>query len=602
MYKKIGDYGIIGNFHTIALVGRDGSIDWMCLPHLDSSSIFAALLDDRKGGCFRVCPEGEWDSTSSYISGTNVLVTTFRASSGNVKLTDFMPVSRGTEREAQPERHELYRLIEAVEGEPDVRLLFAPRFDYARSETRVEKAGAAFVASGGNQRAVLCSSRTGLEINGDRVEGRWRLAGGERVWLHLYYGLHGPYDLDPDKARRLLESAGRYWREWLATNETGIEIDPGPFRWMIDRSALVLKLLIFKPSGAVAAAATTSLPEVIGGDRNWDYRFSWVRDSSMTVEALNNLGHLSEMEDYFRWIEGIIGGGRRLQVLYGLRGETDVTETVLPHLNGYKGSRPVRIGNAAAGQMQLDIFGEFMDVAMRLSDYAGEIRYVLWPYLREICDTVADCWTAGDSGIWEVRGGPFQFVYSKVMCWVALDRGLAIARRHGFPADREKWESVRDSIRKNVLEKGWNNGKRSFVQHYGTDELDASALLIPAYGFLPFDDPRVVATAEALSRELSVDGLFYRYRSDDALAGREGAFLACTFWYVQYLIARGMLYDAELLLLRTEKCANCLGLFAEQYDPVWKESLGNFPQALTHIGYINCVLALIRAKAKKAAC
>ncbi len=601
MYKKISDYGIIGNLHTIALVGVDGSIDWMCLPHLDSPSIFAALLDERNGGCYRICPDSEWDSTASYITGTNILVTTFRMSAGKMKLTDFMPVTHDMEHKERPERHELYRLIETVEGEFNVRLLFAPRFDYARCETSLEYDGSAFTARGGNEQVVLCSSRPGLKIIGDRVEGIWRLAEGDKVWLHLHYGLHGPRELDPDRARRSLKATENFWCNWLARSETGVEPDFGPFRRMIDRSALVLKLLVSKPSGAVAAAATTSLPEVIGGGRNWDYRFSWVRDSSMTIEALDNLGHLSEMEDYLRWIEGIIGSGRSLQVLYGLRGETEVPETVLANLDGYKGSRPVRIGNAAAKQKQLDIYGEIMDAAMRLSDYAGEIRYVVWPFLGKICDLVAESWMDKDCGIWEVRGGPYHFVYSKVMCWVALDRGLAIARRHGFPADREKWESVRDAIRKNVLENGWNDRKHSFVQHYGTDNLDASTLLIPVYGFLPFDDPRVVATAEAVKRELSVDGFFYRYKSEDALTGKEGAFLACTFWYVQNLIAQGKLYEAELLLLRTEGCASHLGLFSEQYDPVWKEALGNFPQALTHIGYINCVLALVKAKAKKAA-
>ncbi len=601
MYKKISDYGIIGNFHTIALVGRDGSIDWMCLPHLDSPSIFAALLDDRKGGCFRVCPDGEWDSTTSYVTGTNVLVTTFRTRSGKMKLTDFMPVSRTMESWVQPERHELYRLIETVEGESDVRVHFAPRFDYARRKTFLENNGDAFVARGGNEAVVLCSSRPGLAIRGDRVEGNWRLAEGDRVWLHLNYGLHGPRWINPDEARRSMKVTESYWSNWLAKNETGIELDFGPYRPMIDRSALVLKLLVFKPSGAIAAAATTSLPEVIGGERNWDYRFSWVRDSAMTIESLNNLGHLSEMEGYFRWIEGIVCCGRSLQVLYGLRGETEVQETLLPNLEGYKGSRPVRIGNAAVGQKQLDLYGDIMDAAMRFSNYAGEIRYVVWPFLRQICDDVVEGWKEKDSGIWEVRGGPNHFVYSKVMCWVALDRGLAIARRHGFQADLGKWARARDDIRNNILENGWNEGKRSFVRHYGTDDLDASALLIPIYGFLPFDDPRVVATVETVSRELAVDGFLYRYRSEDTLAGKEGAFLACTFWLVENLIARRKLYEAELLLLRMERCANALGLFPEQYDPVRKEALGNFPQALTHIGYINCVVALAKAKANKSA-
>jgi hypothetical protein len=374
----------------------------------------------------------------------------------------------------------------------------------------------------------------------------------------------------------------------------------GHYQPLVDRSALLLKLLQFEETGPIAAAATTSLPEEIGGVRNWDYRYTWVRDTTFTLDALFDLGHLSEIENYLKWIVRLLSsrGATGLRVMYGLRGEEKLPEFELAHLDGYKGSRPVRIGNRAAEQRQLDIYGELMDSALKLSGYAGKIDFTIWPLLRGLCDDVVSHWREKDQGIWEMRCDARHFTFSKVMCWVALDRGITIARRYGFPADLETWEREKTAIRAEVLEKGWSREKGAFVQHYAADDLDASNLLIPRFGFLPFEDPRIVSTVEAIARELSRDGFLCRYLGADGLPGREAPFLACSFWLVDCLAGLGRLDEAEFLLRSLETKANHLGLFSEEYDVRWQESLGNFPQAFTHIGYINSVVRLLEARKK----
>lgn len=480
--KRIDDYGLIGNSRTAALVGNDGSIDWLCLPFLDSSSVFATLLDQEKGGRFSLSPTEPFDSTSSYRPGTNILNTTFRTAQGRLRLTDFMVVPV-TEKDQDDKSVRLYRCVEVTEGEMELVLHFEPRFDYARAETRLELSKGAVVAKSNQQSLSLSASRPGMTISGKEATGCWHLAKGEKLWVLLQWGGQTTATLDSAEGDMALELTERYWHDWLKQSETGEDFDFGPFWNMMERSSLVLKLLEFAPTGAMAAAATTSLPEEIGGERNWDYRFSWIRDAALTVEALFNIGHLAEMQKYLKWLEMFIcESGSALQVLYGLRGETNPTEEILPHLAGYKGSRPVRIGNGAHDQKQLDIYGEIMDAALRLSNYAGKIEFSMWPFFRSICTAVCDSWQEKDSGIWEVRGDPFHFVYSKVMCWVALDRGLTIARRYGFPGDFQRWERCREKIRQEVLERGWSEEKQAFVQHYDTDSLDAANLLLPFYG------------------------------------------------------------------------------------------------------------------------
>lgn len=598
MYKKISDYGIIGNLHSVALIGIDGSLDWLCLPHIDSPSIFGALLDDKKGGRFSISPKAAWDSVAEYVPGTNILKTRFRARTGVLQVTDFMPVCACWREDREEISHELYRCVEALEGTVRTVLEFDPRFDYALAETRLERIENGLIAKGNGESISLLSTHP-LSAGGDDLsKAEWDIAEGERIWLHLSYGVNGHDRVDVKKAEKALDDTAAYWKNWVGRSETGRVLDLGRYERMAERSALVLKLLSYHPMGNVAAAATTSLPEEIGGERNWDYRYTWVRDTSLTLQALFTLGHMSETEGYIRWIEKLISehGVENMKIMYGLRGETELPERELAHLDGYKGSRPVRIGNGAAGQKQLDIYGELMDAALKLSNYAGKIDADLWPFLRNICEYVTEHWGDRDSGIWEVRGGSFQFVYSKVMCWVALDRGSIIARRYGFPGDIEKWEEVRDVIKEEVLNKGWNQEKKAFVQHYETDSLDSSNLLIPVFGFLPYTDPRVISNIEATLRELSHDGFLYRYKEDDGLSGREGTFLLCTFWLIDNLIAIGRTDEAETLLHRVEGAANHLGLFSEEYDVTWKESLGNFPQAFTHIGYINSVISLCQSR------
>ncbi len=597
MYKKISDYGIIGNLYSIALIGLDGSIDWLCLPHIDSPSIFGSLLDDRKGGRFSITPLDEWDSVAEYIPGTNILKTKFRTRSGILQITDFMPIPATGSEELEAEKHELYRLVEVLKGKVNIEVIFEPSFNYARTTTVMEKLEKGITARGKDEIIVLSSTHE-MVVHESTARAEWELSEGDRAWLNLKYGVEEFPGINHQTAEKSLSDTETYWLDWLKKSETGRTVDLGPYRNMVERSALVLKLLYYEPTGAIAAAATTSLPEEIGGVRNWDYRYTWVRDTSFTLQALFNLGHLSETEGYLRWIEKLLSehGAEKMQIMYGLRGEEKLPEEELIHLDGYKGSRPVRIGNEAARQKQLDIYGELMDAALKLSDYVGKIDAGLWPFLRGICDYVVEHWREKDSGIWEVRGGPYHFVYSKVMCWLALNRGIIIARRYGFHADLKKWEKTASEIKEEVLEKGWNDKKQAFVQHYETDTLDSSNLLIPILGFLPFSDPRVISTVEAIQRDLSHESFLYRYIGNDGLPGEEGTFLLCTFWLIDNFIALGRLAEAEILIRRIEGTANHLGLFSEEYDVVWKEALGNFPQAFTHIGYINSIYALRQAK------
>jgi GH15 family glucan-1,4-alpha-glucosidase len=595
MYKAISAYGVVGNLCTVALVGLDGSIDWLCLPYIDSPSVFAALLDDEKGGSFSVRPTGPWDSVARYIPRSNVLRTQFRTPTGVLTLTDFMPVL-----EAPGGHCELYRHIQ-VQGHVEVQMRFAPRFDYARLRPRLQRtSGQQVLAKSSEGHTLWLTATKAVELGPQEAFASWGLGQAEQVWLRLSHCEAPPPALQPRAAQQSLQETIRFWQDWLQLSETGLKVQLGPYEDMLNRSALLLKLLQFAPTGTIAASATTSLPEQIGGSRNWDYRYSWLRDTAFTLRALFELGHMSEMEQYMGWLRGLLlsTGAEGLRIMYGLRGEEELAEVELGHLRGYKDSRPVRVGNDAYRQRQLDVYGELLDAALRLSDYVGKVDASLWPALRGLCEHVRAHWREPDHGIWEMRGPARHFVHSKLMCWVALDRGIAIARRYGFQAPLQAWQAEKERIKEEILARGYSESLGAFKQSFEAEVLDASTLLIPTVGLLPYRNPRVLNTVQRLQKELGQDGLLWRYRAPDGLEGSEGAFLLCSFWLLDNLVGQGRLDEAEHLLYRLQGLSNHLGLFAEQYDPQWQEPLGNFPQAFTHIGYINSVLALCKAQGK----
>ncbi len=607
-YQPIENYGVIGNLRTVALVGVDGSLDWLCLPAFDSPSVFGAILDDAKGGRFRISPppcEG-MRHKQFYWPDTNVLVTRFLHADGVGQIEDFMPVG-GAGGDAADQ---VVRRVRVVRGRMPFRLECRPAFDYARArhETSVGRCGARFEAAG------LClglASSVTLRPEADGVVADFTLDEGQSATFLLRLlppGGHPDFCLAPDEAEGRFQKTVAYWRRWLAQCTY-----QGRWREVVQRSALALKLLTYEPSGAIVAAPTTSLPEGIGGVRNWDYRYTWIRDASFTLYAFLRIGFTEEAARFQDWLAARwreqIGSQGPLQLMYGIDGRAELKEEVLSHLEGYRGSRPVRIGNAASDQLQLDIYGELMDSAYLFNKYGAPIGYDSWRHLRDLVDWVCDNWRRDDEGVWEVRGGRRAFVYSKFMCWVALDRGLRLADKRSFPADRLRWLKVRDEIYEEVMHKGWDAQQHVFVQAYGSHALDASALLMPLVFFAAPNDPRMKATVDAIRRPqtkggLAADGLVYRYdprQAPDGLEGTEGTFNMCSFWLVEALTRAGRtdparLDDARLLFEEMLGYANHLGLYAEQTGPSG-EALGNFPQAFTHLALISAAFNLDRALA-----
>jgi GH15 family glucan-1,4-alpha-glucosidase len=593
MYKKISDYGIIGNMHSAALVGKDGAIDWLCLPHIDSSSVFAALLDADNGGSFSITPEGEWDSVLGYLEDSNVLAGRFRTRSGSYTMTDFMQVPPQSDREPQPDEFLLVRLLQVDRGPVRVKVSFDPRFDYGRGRPEFTLLpGEGVLASLGEQRLLLCTSGELALANG-RAEGVWELQEGERVALRLYYGRSEPDRLSEPDAERVLVETLDFWRSWLYRSGTGFFNDLGPHREQVIRSLLTLKLLSYQPLGTMAAAGTTSLPETIGGVRNWDYRYSWVRDTSMALSALFEVGHVNETEQYLDWIEKVIFKNKQneLQVMYRMDGSSELTEFELRHLEGFRGSRPVRVGNGAAMQKQFSIYGHVLIGAGHLVSLNREVTDEMWHGLWLMCEFARHHWREPDWSIWEMRSGPRHYVHSKAMCAITLNRGLSIAARTGHDPG-EDWERTREEIRDDVMQHGWSPQRQAFVLHYQTDALDASSLLMSMNGFVPYEDPRMLSTVEAIRLDLSYNGFIYRYHTDDGLPGREGTFLACTLWLIANLANQHELEEAELLLNQVDQVAGPLHLLAEEYDPIWQEQLGNFPQAFSHEAYITAATAI----------
>jgi GH15 family glucan-1,4-alpha-glucosidase len=606
-YQAIQNYGLIGNTYTTALVGLNGSIDWFCFPHHDSPSVFAALLDDRKGGHFKIAPTtSEITHKQFYWPETNVLITRFLTSDGVGEIADFMPVGMTAQ---EPGHHWLVRRVKVVRGFMEFCMECHPAFNYARDEhqTMLSSAGACFHSP---QLNLELSTDIPLQEEGSGVAAKFTLQEREAAIFVLRKSQRDGdcgLPLNQSQADELFRQTVNYWSRWLEQCTY-----TGRWREMVHRSALVLKLLTYKPTGAIVAAPTCSLPESVGGERNWDYRYTWIRDAAFTLYALMRIGFTREASEFMNWIECRCherNPDGSLQTMYGIDGRHDLSEEILDHLAGYKGSSPVRVGNGAYQQLQLDIYGELMDSVYLYNKYGSPISYALWTALRQLLNWVCNNWQQPDSGIWEVRSGQQQFVYSKLMCWVALDRGLRLADKRSLPAERERWLKVRDAIYEQLMEKGWNASRQSFVQYYGSDSLDAGSLMMPLVFFLSPADPRLLATLDAIDRPpksggLVSDSLAYRYNVDetpDGLKGNEGTFNLCTFWLVEALTRAGVankdsarLNEARLVFEEMLGYANHLGLYAEQTGPSG-EALGNFPQAFTHLALISAAWNLDRA-------
>lgn len=601
-YQPIEDHGVIGDLRTAALVAVDGSIDWLCMPRFDSPSVFASILDDRKGGVFRLGPTAVSGVRPHqfYWPDTNVLVTSFLDQDGACEVTDFMPVFG---RETQ-----LIRRVRAFRGSVSLRMECRPAFNYARDphHTEVTREGARFCSE--SLSLELAAGRP-LRQDGDGAVAEFALEEGQTATFVLR-----PVTDDtgekivpmPDaESLELAQATAEYWRAWIARSSYR-----GRWREMVERSALVLELLTYEPTGAIVAAPTCSLPERLGGVRNWDYRYNWIRDAGFTLYGLLRIGLTDEAVRFMGWLEkrcADMDPDCALQTVYGIDGREDLKEETLRHLEGYKGSGPVRIGNAAYGQMQLDIYGALLDAVYLYNKYASPISAELWKDLRRLVNWVCDHWREVDNGIWEVRGPRQHFVYSKLMCWVTVDRALRLSLQRSFPADRDRWFKCRDEIYEEILDKGWNPRRRSFVQSYGSDNLDAACLVMPLVFFMSPNDPMMLDTVAAVAKPLGQGGLMgghavFRYsyeHTDDGLSGDEGTFNMCTFWLVEALTRASKadpsrLQQATLTFENMLRLANHLGLYSEETG-VCGEALGNFPQAFTHMGLISAAFNLDRA-------
>jgi GH15 family glucan-1,4-alpha-glucosidase len=591
-YLPIEQYGVIGDMRSIALVGNNGSIDWCCLPSFDSPSVFGAILDDRKGGFWSLAPAVECAVRQMYLPDTNVLITRFFADQGMAEVSDFMTVGGPT--------RQIVRIAKAIRGPMPFRMECRPAFDYARQPHEItfddEQRAAVFAAPG--RQFALRGART-LKRHEGGVVAEFTLESGEEAVFALR---HREGTADPEIAAEhidgpaLLQETVRYWRGWARKSRYD-----GRWREMVTRSALVLKLLTYEPTGAIVAAPTTSLPEQVGGVRNWDYRYTWVRDAAFTVYSLMRLGYTDEAGAFARFMQARAQEEEPtegpLDVMYGIDGRHELVELELPHLDGYRGSRPVRIGNAAYGHLQLDIYGELMDSLYLYDKYSSPLSYEMWATVERLLDWVIQHWEDPDQSIWEVRGPRRPFTYSKLQCWVALDRGVRLARKRSFPSEGDKWRLERDRIYKTIMREGWSEKEGAFTQYFGSGAVDASALMMPLMLFVAPNDPRMLATLARIRQDLATDSLVLRYQigkaSKDGLPGTEGFFSVCSFWLVEAMARAGLVEEAQLLFEKLLGYANHLGLYSEEIG-VKGELLGNFPQALTHLGLISAAFNLNR--------
>ena len=594
MADRIDDYALLGDLMTAALVARDGSIDWLCLPHFDSPACFAALLHDESAGNWRISPVGATTAARRRYRGEClVLESEWDTPTGSVRVVDFMP-PRG-------EAADVVRIVEGLSGSVPMRSELRLRFDYGSVVPWVRKAGPDLVAVAGPDAAWL---RTPVPLRGrdQATYGEFTVDAGERVPFVLTYNrshLPAPLPVDPDTA---LEETEAFWRRWVdRCTYTG--------RWpeAVRRSLIVLKALTFAPTGGIVAAATTSLPEQIGGPRNWDYRYCWLRDATFTLQALLGAGYLEEAKAWREWLlRAVAGKPSDLQIMYGLDGTRRLPEQEIPWLSGFLGSGPVRVGNAAADQLQLDVWGEVID-GLHLSREMGlPSDGMAWSVQRKLLEFLESNWDRPDNGLWEVRGPRRHFVHSKVMAWAGFDRAVSAVREHGMRGDADRWAALRDEIHTDICKRGFDSDRNTFTQYYGSEGLDAALLLLPRLGFLPWDDPRIVGTVDAVRRELCDSGLVRRYnvsdgahgsgssrRSNvDGLPGGEGAFLACSFWLVDALVGIGQQQEAEEMFEHLLSLRNDVGLLAEEYDPVHQRHLGNTPQAFSLVGLVNSARAL----------
>jgi GH15 family glucan-1,4-alpha-glucosidase len=606
-FPPIAEHGLIGDLQTCALVATDGSVDFFCSPRFDSPSIFASLLDRARGGFFRIAPETSGAVTRQlYLPGTAVLITRFMTPDGVGELIDFMPVLQG----GPTDRHRLVRILRVVRGHMRFVAECQPRFDYGRAahKTEFNEHGVMFHGDDGTEVAITVVRRAHVapteqaEVThtDDGVRGVVDVSAGEVGGLILETSPEGPpRELAPLEILEEFVGTRDFWRDWV-----GRSTYTGRWRESVERSAITLKLLTYAPTGAPVAAATFGLPEDPGGERNWDYRFTWVRDGSFSVHALLGLGYVDEAQAFARWLAARLDGDDRpngntppLKIMYRVDGSSDLVEESLEHFEGWRDSRPVRIGNGAADQLQLDIYGEAFDSLSHAARDGEPIPYEGWQKLCRVIDWLCDNWDRTDEGIWETRGGQQHFTYGRLMSWVAFDRAIRIAQAHSRPADLERWTRERNVIYDEIMRRGWNADRQAFVQTYGGTVLDASLLYMPIVGFVSPNDPRWQSTLLAMDGELVSDSLVYRYdpsASPDGLQGHEGTFTICTFWYVDALARSGRLDDARLTFEKMLTYSNHAGLYAEEIGPTG-EQLGNFPQAFSHLSLISAALTLDRA-------
>ncbi|MFF4255475.1 glycoside hydrolase family 15 protein [Streptomyces sp. NPDC001663] len=594
-YLPIAEHGLIGDLRSVALVGTDGTIDWYCCPAFDAPSVFAAILDAERGGAFELAASVPAKTKQFYFPDTNVLITRFFTEDGVGEVQDFMPVNGGA---VEAERHRLIRRVVCVRGSIPFRTRVAPRFDYGARPHTVRLAGevAVFESDG---LSLALTATVPLEAQGLDARAEFKLSEGESAVFALDQ-VGG--DVEPRRCARVeaeeqFATTVAYWRRWLSASKYR-----GRWREMVHRSALTLKLLTYAPTGAIVAAPTTSLPEQLGGERNWDYRYVWVRDAAFCVYALLRLGFTEEAEAFMKFVTRHVspGDGKPsgpLQIMYGIDGRTDLTEAELDHLEGHQGSAPVRVGNAAAEQLQLDIYGALIDSIYLYDKWAKPISSDQWDDVCALVEWVCENWDQPDEGIWETRGGRKNFLYSRLMCWVAIERAIRMATRRGLPGDLLHWRECRDTIYRRIMKRGWSETRQAFVQHEDGDVLDAAVLMMPLTKFIAPTDPKWLSTLDALTHDLVSDSLVYRYdpmASPDGLRGDEGTFSICSFWYVEAMVHAGRIDEARLAFEKMLTYANHLGLYAEEISHTGEQQ-GNFPQAFTHLALISAAFNLDKA-------